>query len=100
MSRPKFKDLADRLAWARTTYGLTQYALSLRAGLVKGHVGQIENRERVDIAKKTAKQLASVLGVAWPWLLDGDGEPPTVAQIKRAAAQSKKVAARALRGAA
>ena len=86
MGRAKFKDLAARLTWARSASGLTAYALSLKASLSKTHVAMIENHKRVDIEVATAQAIATVLGISWVWLLAGEGEPPTEAQIKKAVA--------------
>jgi transcriptional regulator with XRE-family HTH domain len=84
--RVKLHDVAARLKWARTASGLNRTALSVRAGLVKGHVALIEDRLRVNIDIETAKKIASVLGVNWQWLRLGEGDPPTEAQIKKAVA--------------
>lgn len=72
--------------WARAAAGYNPTALSVKAGLAKGHVAMIESRVRVAITNKTAKALADVLGIPWAWLAEGDGDPPTEAQIKRAVA--------------
>jgi transcriptional regulator with XRE-family HTH domain len=84
--RAKLHDVAARLTWARTASGLNRTALSVRAGLVKGHVALIEDRRRVNIDIETAQKIAAVLGVDWQWLRLGEGDPPTEAQIKKAVA--------------
>ena len=82
----EFEDLAARVRWARERSGLSAEALSLKAGLAKSHVRLIERgtRRRIDIV--TAQKIASALGIAWAWLLSGEGEPPTEAQIQQAIA--------------
>lgn len=84
MGKPRFRDLSDRLSWARSVAGLSAYALSLRAKLNKTHVGLIETRLRKNIDIKTAQAIASVLGISWTWLLTGEGDTPTVSQIRAA----------------
>lgn len=79
-------DIAARLTWARTASGMTAYALSIRAGLSKTHCSMIENRERRKIEVETAQKISAVLGIPWPWLLSGEGNAPTEAQIKKAVA--------------
>jgi transcriptional regulator with XRE-family HTH domain len=86
MRRPKFNTLADRLSWARSVSGLNLSGLSLHAGLSKSHVGMIERGERAEPTRKTIQALASALGVSKAWLEDGEGDPPTEAQIKKAVA--------------
>lgn len=84
MNKPRWKDLADRLAWARTVAGISAYALSRRALKSKTHVGLIEHGLRKNIDMETAQKLAAVLGVSWIWLKAGEGPPPTEAQIRAA----------------
>lgn len=84
MPQPQLQDVAARLSWARGVAGLSAQGLSRKAGLNKTHVAYIENRTRQAIDLGTARALAGVLGVSWVWLLAGEGERPTEAQIKRA----------------
>lgn len=86
MAEPELEDLAARLTWVRELSGLSCEALSLRAGLAKSHVRLIECRKRRRIDIITAQKIATVLGIAWAWLLSGEGEPPTGAQIQQAIA--------------
>lgn len=83
MAEP-LEDLAARLAWARGIAGLSPEALSVRAGLAKSHVRLIESRRGMNVV--TAQKIAPVLGVAWAWLLSGEGDAPTEEQIKQAIA--------------
>lgn len=84
MAEPNCEDLAARLAWARSVAGLSAYALSVKAKLAKGHVLLIETHVRRNIDVKTAQSIAAVLGISWAWLLSGEGDPPTEAQIQQA----------------
>lgn len=84
MNKPRWRDLADRLAWARTVAGISAYALSRKALKSKTHVGLIEHRIRKNIEMETAQKLAAVLGVSWSWLMSGEGVPPTEEQIRSA----------------
>lgn len=71
--------LAARVAAARAPTGLNQTALSLAAGLARGHVGTIERGEVDAMTAETAQKLAPILKVSWQWLVSGEGDGPTEA---------------------
>lgn len=71
--------LAARVAAARATTSLNQTALSLAAGLARGHVGTIERGEVDAMTAETAQKLAPILKVSWQWLVSGEGDGPSEA---------------------
>ena len=72
--------LAARVAAARALTGLNQTALSLAAGLARGHVGTIERGEVDAMTAETAQKLAPILKVSWQWLVSGEGGGPEPTQ--------------------
>lgn len=79
--------IGDRIRRARAVSGVSATALSLQAGLSRGHVSLLESRRgRVDA--QTAWTLAELLGVSPQWLITGKGEAPPAlvrAHIRRRA---------------
>lgn len=72
----KSQEFATRLRMARLRAGLNQSQLSLRAGISRGTVFDIENGRRIgNVGIATAEQLAGALSVAPAWLAFGVGTP-------------------------
>ena len=84
MRTPNLSTVAARLAFARGLSGLSQRALSLRAGLTRPHVGMIESGARRELRYETMRALATTLGVSIPWLMIGEGVTPSERTIRTA----------------
>lgn len=72
MSDLSLLTLSDRVRYAREKRGLTQADLNDKAGVPKGTVGVLEQRQTNQ--SKHARALAMALAVNYEWLLDGIGE--------------------------
>lgn len=62
------------------------------AGLTEGHVSLIEAGTAGTangIKTRTASALASVLGVSLDWLIDGDGDDPSVEAVRASVSDAR-----------
>lgn len=84
--------MGARLRKLRSIAGLTTRELAQLAGLASaGHVSMLESGERADrVAARTAIDLARVLGVSVPYLVDGTGTRPGDVDIVDAATAAKE----------
>lgn len=67
---------------------LSASSLGLRAGLSKSIVSMIENGDRKDPSSSVIGRLAGVLGVSTDWLISGEGEQPSEADVLAATSSS------------
>jgi transcriptional regulator with XRE-family HTH domain len=86
--------VSQRVQEARALSELSQRDLDRLAGLSEGHVGMIESGRRENLEASTASRIAKVLGMTLEWLIDGTGEGPTPAKVRRAVASARNAAAR------
>lgn len=81
--------LGSRLSERRNAAGLERSELGELAGLSPALVGMIERGDRTNIAATTATSLARVLGTRAEYLVDGEGDPPTDADVREAVARAR-----------
>jgi transcriptional regulator with XRE-family HTH domain len=75
------KTIGERVRWARTERGLTQFELDEIADLSCGHSGAIERGRRDAPSTATMSKLAYALGVDLSWLIRG-GKAPTLKKAR------------------
>lgn len=81
--------MLDRLRSTRLRAGLSAGEFSRLAGLTRSHVGLVEAGTIKDIGTITASALAGVLGCSLDWLVRGEGEPPSDAELAAAVAAAR-----------
>lgn len=81
--------MLDRLRATRLRAGLSTRELSRLAGLAESHTALIEAGTIKDIGTSTASALAGVLGCSLDWLVRGQGEPPSDAELAAAIAAAR-----------
>lgn len=67
--------IGQRLGWSRALHGLSNRALSERAGLAHSMVSQVINGAIQDPTVGALIKIARAAGVDFAWLATGDGEP-------------------------
>lgn len=81
--------MLDRLHVVRVRAGLSARELSRLAGLTGAHVGLVESGTIKAVGAPTAAALARVLGCSLDWLVLGQGEPPSDAELAAAVAAAR-----------
>lgn len=90
MSDLSLLTLSERVRYARERRGLTQADLNDKAGVPKGTVGVLEQRQTNQ--SKHARALAQALVVSYEWLLDGVGESGLGDNMPNSLSESNKMA--------
>lgn len=83
----------ERLAALRRIAGLGTLETDQLAGLSRGYTGRIESSAgRKNISLDTLRAICGVFGCSVGYLVDGEGKPPSEAQIKKAVAKARREA--------